>query len=174
MPAIIVAPLEHVEKVVLAHEGAHVCGLLGPEMMHPPLPVPEARRLRLSFHDVAAPAPGFRAPAAEDVARILDFTAQWAEEREGPLVFHCWAGISRSWAAAFIARCRLEPGRPEGEIARELRRIAPFATPNPRLVRLADDLLGRQGRMIEAIAAISRGQTAFMGAVVHWPLPSAG
>jgi len=170
MQAIIVSPLEHVAEVVQGHENAHVCGLLGPEMAHPPLPVPETRRLRLSFHDVAAPAPGFHPPAPEHVKRILDFAERWAAEGEGPLVFHCWAGISRSWAAAFIARCRLEADRPETDIARELRRLAPFATPNPRLVWLADDLLGRQGRMVEAIARIGRGETAFMGAVVRWPL----
>ncbi len=170
MRNIIVTPLAHVEEVVRHHGRAHVCGLLGPEMAHPPLPVPETQRLRLSFHDVAAPAPGFQPPTPEHVRRILDFAEQWASADAGPLVFHCWAGISRSWAAAFIARCHLEAERPEADIAKALRHLAPFATPNPLLVRLADALLGRQGRMIRAIARIGRGEAAFMGAVVRWPL----
>jgi predicted protein tyrosine phosphatase len=41
-----------------------------------------------------------------------------------------------------------------------LRAASPTATPNIRIVSLADRLLGRDGRMIAAIEAIGRGVTA--------------
>lgn len=78
-------------------------------------------------------------------------------------MIHCFAGISRSTAAAFISACALAPQANEGAIARSLRAAAPSATPNARLVALADELLGREGRMIEAVRAIGRGADAFEG-----------
>ena len=42
-------------------------------------------------------------------------------------------------------------------IAQALRRASPTATPNIRIVSLADRLLGRDGRMIAAIETIGRG-----------------
>ncbi len=48
-------------------------------------------------------------------------------------------------------------------VAKALREASPSATPNPRLVAVADAMLGRNGRMIEAIGAIGRGADAFEG-----------
>jgi predicted protein tyrosine phosphatase len=56
-----------------------------------------------------------------------------------------------------------EPSRGEDEIALVLRRASPSATPNARLVAIADDILGRNGRMVTAIAGIGRGEDAFEG-----------
>ncbi len=42
-------------------------------------------------------------------------------------------------------------------IAQALRRASPTATPNIRIVSLADRLLGRDGRMVAAIETIGRG-----------------
>jgi predicted protein tyrosine phosphatase len=48
-------------------------------------------------------------------------------------------------------------------IAVKLREASPTATPNRRLIAVADDLLGRRGRMVDAIAAIGRGAEAMEG-----------
>ena len=45
-------------------------------------------------------------------------------------------------------------------IAQALRRASPTATPNIRIVSLADRLLGRDGRMVAAIETIGRGEIA--------------
>ena len=100
-------------------------------------------------------------PGQDHVEQLLRFARAWP--REKPLVIHCWAGISRSTAAAFIAVCALRPDRDEAEVAQALRAAAPSATPNARLVAVADDLLGRRGRMVDAIAAIGRGVDAYEG-----------
>jgi predicted protein tyrosine phosphatase len=69
-------------------------------------------------------------------------------------------GISRSTASAYASVCALNPQRDETDIAQALRRASPTATPNIRIVALADRLLGRGGRMVAAIEAIGRGSLA--------------
>jgi predicted protein tyrosine phosphatase len=149
--------------IQLRHHGArHAIGILGPEAEHPVFEeLPETDHLRLSFHDVAAAVPGLSAPRSEDMVRLLTFLRGW--NGASPMLIHCWAGISRSTAAGYIATCLLRPQDDEWLLARELRAAAPSATPNPLLVALADEALGREGRMIAAINTIGRGADAFEG-----------
>ena len=90
---------------------------------------------------------------------LLDFVAAW--DRAEPLLIHCYAGVSRSTAAAFIAACALAPGRDERAIAEALRAASPTASPNPRLVALADAVprcSASSGPDVDrAVAAIGRG-----------------
>jgi predicted protein tyrosine phosphatase len=72
--------------------------------------------------------------------------------------------VSRSTAAAFITACALRPHRDEAEIAQAVRTKSPTATPNSRLVTIADAMLGRNGRMVAAIEKIGRGRNCFEGA----------
>jgi predicted protein tyrosine phosphatase len=75
-------------------------------------------------------------------------------------LIHCWAGISRSTAAAFISLCALNPEADELRLAQALREASPTAHPNRRLVRLGDTVLQRSGRMIEAVESIGPGEFA--------------
>ena len=169
-----IAPLAQVSAVLARlPQPVHVVGLLGPGMAHPILPVPEERRLKLSFHDVSSAAPGYTPPGQEHVRALLAFARRWQATGQGALLVHCWMGVSRSPAAAYIVHCALRPEADERALARELRALAPFATPNARLVALADALLGRAGRMISAIDAIGRGAETATGWPVTWPLPGA-
>jgi predicted protein tyrosine phosphatase len=104
---------------------------------------------------------GYIIPCDEHVRRLIEFVRVW--DRRNPMVVHCYAGISRSTAGAYVAACALNPRRDEGAIARELRLASPTATPNARIVSLADRMLGRDGRMIAAIESIGRGEIAFEG-----------
>jgi predicted protein tyrosine phosphatase len=124
------------------------------------------RHLELSFHDITEVAPGLVAPNMTIMQAILDF----ARAAHGSkLLIHCWAGISRSSAAAYAIACDRNPGF-EREIASELRRRAPSVTPNRLMVSLADNLLGRGGRMTDAIQSIGRGADAFEGEPYRMPL----
>ena len=167
---IIISPLETVSDVVREHPDAFVCGLLGPGMAHPDLPVAAPRRLRLTFHDVREDhGGGMVPPEMRHVRELIAFVARWRDTAERPpLIVHCWAGISRSPAAAFIAACMLHPRREEAHLAAELRALAPDVTPNIRMVRLADALLGRAGRMEAAMLAIGRGAETSWGRVRRW------
>lgn len=126
-----------------------------------PAAIAPAQHLRLSVSDIVEAAPGLVAPQADHVACLLAFARQW--DRRAPMLIHCYAGVSRSTAAAFIAACALMPARAEREIADEIRRRSPTASPNALLVKFADELLQRKGQMIAAIEAIGRGEDCFEG-----------
>jgi predicted protein tyrosine phosphatase len=98
-------------------------------------------------------------PGHDHVTRLLAFARRW--DRRAPLVVHCYAGVSRSTAAAYIITCALNFRGNEFELARALRLASPTATPNARLVAVADELLARNGRMVAAIQAIGRGEDCF-------------
>jgi len=115
--------------------------------------------LVLAMDDISIPLEGYSAPADEHVLDLVRFLHDW--ERRAPLVMHCYAGISRSTAAGYVAVCPLNPHRDEAAVAETLRLASATATPNARLVALADRLLGRSGRMIRAIESIGRGIEAF-------------
>jgi predicted protein tyrosine phosphatase len=158
-----VCPLARVIETV-RHSGARSLVTIltaGAASVRPGEIAPE-RHLRLSLSDIEEPLDGHITPAAEHIEQLLGFLRAW--DRKDPIVIHCYAGVSRSPAAAFIGACALEPTRCEFEIAHDLRRAAPMATPNRRLVALADNILSRKGRMIEAVAAIGRGEDCAEGA----------
>lgn len=111
--------------------------------------------LLLAVDDISAPLEGHTVPREEHVGALIRFVEGW--DRAAPLVIHCYAGISRSTAGAFVSVCALNPQRDEVEIAQALRIASPTATPNARIVAIGDQLLGRGGRMRAAIEAIGRG-----------------
>jgi predicted protein tyrosine phosphatase len=115
--------------------------------------------LLLSMDDIVAPMKGYEAPAEEHVARLIEFVKGW--DRAAPMVVHCYAGISRSTAGAFVAACALNPNRDEAQIAWAMRRVSRTATPNARIVSIADQLLKRDGRMMRAISVIGDGDMAY-------------
>jgi predicted protein tyrosine phosphatase len=125
------------------------------------------RHVRLAFHDIVEPLPDLVAPDHDLMQAVLNFGRESQPERS--LLIHCWAGISRSSAAAFAIACDRNPGF-ERDIATELRRRAPSVTPNRLMVRLADDLLQGNGRLIDAIEGIGRGAEASEGAPYQLPL----
>jgi len=126
-----------------------------------PQQIARDRHLFVGVSDIVDPADGHILPGPNHIEDLLSFVTQW--DLKHPLVIHCFAGVSRSTAAAFITACALNPKRPELEIAQAIREHSPTATPNSRLIALADETLGREGRMISAIASIGRGQECYEG-----------
>jgi predicted protein tyrosine phosphatase len=147
-----------IDTLIAEREPSHLITLLGQEMIDEHVSMPRGRHLRILVNDIAEPADGLIAPDEAMVRSILAFGASWDTRR--PILIHCWAGISRSSATAFILACERNPDVPERLIAEHIRRVSPIAHPNPRLVALADGLMGREGRMIEAIRAIGPGEFA--------------
>jgi predicted protein tyrosine phosphatase len=136
-------------------------------LMHRPNGVPRPaaiapeRHLTLQVSDITEALDGHVLPGEAHVATLVEFFRGW--DRQAPIVVHCYAGVSRSTAAAFIGACVLAPERDEVEIATALRAASPTATPNSLLVEHADRLLGRNGRMVEAIRLIGRGTECLEG-----------
>ena len=117
--------------------------------------------LVLTMHDIVEEMPDMTAPNEAHVEALLAFARRW--DRRAPMLIHCYAGISRSTAAAYVVAASLAPERDEAELAASLRRASSTATPNVRIVSIADRLLGRGGRMISAIQSIGRGTEAMEG-----------
>jgi predicted protein tyrosine phosphatase len=139
----VVTILKHSDRVVLP-------GHIAPQ-----------NHLVLSVDDIASPMDGFVAPGHEHVERLIEFVGHW--DRTAPMVVHCFAGISRSTAGAYVAACALNPDRDELQIAWTIRRASRTAQPNARIVSIADRVLKRKGRMVRAIETIGPGDAAMEG-----------
>jgi predicted protein tyrosine phosphatase len=167
--AIHVCPLSAVPDTVARSNASHLLTWLQDEIVveTPRLILPE-RHIRFHIHDISEPLPGYVLPGREHIDQLIEFALDWGGH--GPIVVHCWAGISRSTAAAYTALCAINPVASEELIAMRLRQASPTAYPNRLMIRLADAALGRQGRMVRAVEAIGRGVPA--GEAAPFSLPA--
>lgn len=157
---LIICPLHEVGEQLRRWQPSHVISLASPGSEQAVIPS-DVERLSLIFHDIPELRPGLQAASTAQIDRLIAFARNWPQDR--PLLIQCWAGVSRSPAAAYAIACALSSERRETILAQALRLAAPFATPNPRLIALADQALGREGRMVEAIRAIGRGAETSLG-----------
>lgn len=105
-----------------------------------------ARKVRLLIADVLTDV----GATDQDVLRIIRL-AETLGSDGGRVLIHCEAGVSRSTATALIMYgCWLGPGREREAMARVLTQ-RPVAAPNRRMVEIADRLLERGGRLVEAL-----------------------
>lgn len=159
---IYVCPLSRVGETVQSVGASRLISLLSAgTAMERPVTLAASDHLLLSMHDITTEMPEMTPPGLEHIQALLGFAAGW--DRKKPLVVNCFAGISRSTAAAYIVAAALDPRRNERDLAQALRAASPSATPNIRLVSIADAILGRKGRMVSAIAGIGRGADAYEG-----------
>jgi predicted protein tyrosine phosphatase len=151
----------HVENL----RPSHLVSLVPPKEQPPTPPGMLAERhLRLIIDDISEPLPGYILPDLYHVATLVDFLMGWPGDR--PILLHCIAGISRSMAAALIALALDAEGR-EAEAARCLRDAAPHARPNARMIALADDILCREGRLVDACRRMGPATDAASGPLVR-------
>ena len=145
----------------------HIVSMLGDD----PFPAtPEwlatDRHLKLRFHDIAEPIPGFLAPQVEHLEALITFGTTW--NKAGPLIIHCYAGVSRSTAAALTILCLYNQGREE-KAAQVLRERAPHAQPNQLMIAIADRLLRCDGRLVNAVNTFGPAQILGLGSLVKLP-----
>ena len=162
MPRLHVCSLARIEDEIARTGARSLVTLLSPGTpLERPALIAAERHLYIAMSDILDHLPGQVRPEMDHLDAFLAFVDGW-DKRE-PMLIHCYAGVSRSTASAFIAACKLSPHREEAEVARALRAASPTATPNLRFVKLADERLGRGGRMVSAIEAIGRGQDCMEG-----------
>lgn len=165
---LIVCGLSHLPEVIAERRPSHIISLLDPEtMIETPAGFDGHRHLRVGVSDIAQPVDGYILPDEAMVGRLIGFARDWDES--APMAVHCLAGISRSTASAFVIACERNPHASELDIAMALRRAAPHAYPNRRIVALADAILGRRGRMVKAVEAIGANNPAVMGTPFDLP-----
>jgi len=166
---IYVSPLSAIPDAIREVKPSHLVSLLDPDtMIDTPQGILPTQHLRLGVNDIAEEIDDLVPPCVEHVADLIAFVQSW--DQRSPLLVHCWAGISRSTAAAFIALCALNEGHPEDELARLVRACGSHAHPNRLMVRHADSLLKREGRMSAAVEALGPGRACWEGELFSIPL----
>ena len=168
MSRILITPFSAVADTVRKYRPSHLLTLMVEPIVPTPASLSPDRHLRISVHDVTEPADGIVCPEHSHISGLLEFAHTW--DRSSPLLIHCWAGISRSTAAAYIVLCDLHPPGREREIAALLRHHAPHAQPNRLMIRHADHLLARNGRMVQSIESMPPAVPAVEGEVVELPI----
>ena len=155
-----VCALRHVPEMV-KHTGArHLISAINAYFIpETPTAISDDRHLKLDMNDIVEAQPDLMLPNTGHVAKLLDFVQSW--DKQAPILIHCYAGLSRSTAAAFIALCALNPRTPEDAIAHALRRSSDTATPNRLFVALADKAMRREGRMIAALDSMGECRSAY-------------
>jgi predicted protein tyrosine phosphatase len=162
---LIVCPGSAVETLLAREPVDHLLTLVSPDAEVGARAVPATV---LRFNDITEPRAGLVAPHAEMVHAIIALGRELPPD--ATLLVHCYAGVSRSPAAAYVLACAASVAGDERAIAQRLREASPKATPNALMVCLADEILQRGGAMREAIAGIGRGADAYEGEVIDWTL----
>ena len=140
-------------------QGAAVTHVLS--ILDPAYPDPEDfagygphKRLTLRFDDIIDPVPGMILPERRHIEELLRFGEGLAAADGDPLahlLVHCHAGISRSTASMATLLAEARPDADEDAIFAHIREIRPQAWPNSRMIAMADEFLGRSGRLIAAL-----------------------
>ncbi len=144
-------------------DATHVLSILDPSYPEPPdfATYGPHKRLTLRFDDIIDPGPGLALPEAHHIEALLEFGKDLAWAEGDPLchlLVHCHAGISRSTASMTTLLAEARPAMDEDAIFAHIREIRPQAWPNSRMIGLADDLLGREGRLKAALRRHYRAQ----------------
>ncbi len=160
MPRIHVCSLSRIAAVTEATGARSLVTLVNNNIrVSRPSGIAPDRHLHVAISDICEPMVGHILADEDHVQSLIHFVRAW--DRSEPIVIHCYAGVSRSTAAAYIAACALKSDADEASLAQQLRRASPTATPNAHLVALADRILARDGRMSAAIKEIGRGADCF-------------
>jgi len=158
---ITVSSLDQIDYVVTKDQPSHMITLIDPATEVPtPLLIKSDNYLRINCHDIPAPRDELIHPTEDHVRTLVGFFNSW--DMAAPMLIHCFMGISRSSAAAYIGLCLQNPGQ-EREAAQHMRQEGAHAQPNPLIIAHADRVMDRGGKMIAAIEEIGEGDFASMG-----------
>jgi predicted protein tyrosine phosphatase len=162
LPLLTVCGLDEIESHG-SRAVTHVLSILDPDWPEPDFgayPQPYLRTV-LRFHDIIDPIPGMILPTKADVEAILAFGRSIAADQGGAeahLLVHCHAGISRSTAAMTMILAQAYPKQDEIAIVERVFGIRAKAWPNHLMIAFADEILGRGGRLTEAVSNLYRLQ----------------
>lgn len=150
-----VCAVEKVPAMILLRNATHVMSLLrGRERNELKMPSAFNKEnwLFLDMDDVIN-ADAECAPTREQVAQILE----WGRKLpiDAMVVVHCFAGISRSTAAALAIKVQQLGVDRIDEAVKWLVEVRPVCCPNPVITKFADELLGANGKLHEAAEAVA-------------------
>ena len=167
---LIVSSLAGAQDAFSAHTPKRVISLLSQDEAAPHFDgLPAANHLHLYIERDACSATISNAAKAR-AEEILRFIHEW--DGAGDILIHCNRGVSRSMAAAYIIQCAKSDGGNEEALATALRAAAPHADPCPMMIAHADDILDRDGRMLDAVQDMPPPCADIAAPVVTLPLAS--
>ena len=106
MPHIHVCPLSKLPETVRATGAQSLVTLIDEgKPVRRPAGIVATEHLIVTLSDIVTELEGHTLSSKSHVENLLAFVRRW--DQTGPLLIHCWAGVSRSTAAAFIAACAL-------------------------------------------------------------------
>jgi predicted protein tyrosine phosphatase len=149
-----------------AHGVTHVLSILDPYSPEPDIfkAYQPHFRTTLHFHDEIDSGPSIVLPHIEHIETILALGRSLADDvgegRERHILVHCHMGVSRSTAAMAVLLAVVHPDDDEDRIFAHLLQLRLEAWPNCLMVELADDLLGRGGRLVAALGRLYGVQLA--------------
>jgi predicted protein tyrosine phosphatase len=157
-----VCPLSKLNETLASSGAKRVISLLSSDtQIELPEGISKKDHLILRFNDIVEPKAGLVSPSEQHVLELVKFAQEW--DWATPLLIHCWAGISRSPAAAAVVALALTPAREDQELAFTMRGLSGSITPNIMMINIADRLLNRGNRFTQAFRSIGRGEDAFEG-----------
>lgn len=139
VPAFAAVPLDHIVSFRETHQpGPDIRGFQHEFTLH-----------SFVFADTGDPANPL-APKEAGVRRLLGLYAQTRLDQS--ILFHCFAGVSRSSAAAFL--WLVHHGAPYADAYQVVVNVrGPFVCPNQLMVTLADQIMRLDGEMAAFMAA---------------------
>lgn len=153
-----VCAVEKVPAMILFRNATHVLSLLRGRERND-LKMPRAFNkdnwLFLEMDDVIHETAEF-APTREQVAQILDWGRNLPQDAK--VVVHCWAGVSRSTAAALALKVQELGVDRIDEAVKWLVDMRPIACPNPVITQFADELLNANGKLHEAAEEVANSK----------------
>ena len=157
---IIVCSLKDLETVCESVNPSHVISVIDPGYA-PSTPVGVKHHLKLGFDDIIKVSSDnkiFRMntdeipqtpPDENHINLISNFADSW--NKSSPVVIHCWCGVSRSMATATYFMCREDLSNIERNI-KYIRKIAPHANPNKKLIKLFENILNLDNEISSAFS----------------------
>lgn len=161
-PSITILSLEEVKRLRQPKFDFLLSILSEDDKFFPPLWIPIERYYSLTFADITEPqnSSGIDVPPSrKHVQEILSFGRTVLEAQKGlktplKLLIHCTAGISRSTAAGYAIWCDWLGEGQEREALKAVLAVRPIAMPNRLMVAYADEMLGRQGKVIDVASLL--------------------
>jgi predicted protein tyrosine phosphatase len=140
-----------------------VISIADPDDDHPVF-VAGTKVLSLDFHDICFLSESsqfnekYNIPSREDVARIYEFAKSFDEDSR--ILIHCYAGISRSSAAAIISLCAHMSPKDAVEKIASLKTKTYMSyyekgdiwfAPNHLMINYADEMLNLNGELMDCV-----------------------
>lgn len=108
-------------------------------------------RLRLLFDDTIPP--NEYAPSKSHIEDIIKFSKRAHEKNAVEILIHCQSGVSRSTAAAIIARIACGQNLYKAAMNVFYSTKNYYRWPNEHMIKLADDIFNLRGELVKTVNA---------------------